>query len=176
MPPAKSSRTADDHRLDAGGPKEKSGGHLASVKLRRGASQIGAAQLREMVNSAPTSAPAHAAAEAAAPTLNWSALDRDALHAYRREYQLSTPTAFVSTYHQLVLSRAGSIGLCSPTMVRKRRDRRQSKEHLAMAVRKHFSDMGVQENDVIVRFIYKIRSDKAARAGGPNKQGPIAAK
>jgi hypothetical protein len=44
-------------------------------------------------------------------------------------------------------------------MVRRRQARRQSKDQLALAVRKHFNGMGVQENDVIVDFIYKIRHD-----------------
>lgn len=39
-----------------------------------------------------------------------------------------------------------------------------------MAVRKHFNGMGIQENDVIVDFIYKIRSEKVLKPDGPNKQ------
>jgi hypothetical protein len=45
-------------------------------------------------------------------------------------------------------------------MARKREKRRQSKEQLAMAVRKHFNSLGVQENDVIVDFIHAIRHNK----------------
>jgi hypothetical protein len=55
-------------------------------------------------------------------------------------------------------------------MKRKKSARRQSKESLAMAVRKHFNGLGVQENDVIVDFIYRVRSDNAAKATGPNAQ------
>lgn len=61
-------------------------------------------------------------------------------------------------------------------MVCKRSNRRQSKDQLALAVRKHFNGMGIQENDVIVDFIYKVRSEKAATARGPNKQGYLVAK
>lgn len=44
-------------------------------------------------------------------------------------------------------------------MVRRRQARRQSKNHLALAVRKHFNGVGIQENDVIVDFIHKIRHE-----------------
>ncbi|PHH87598.1 hypothetical protein CDD83_8651 [Cordyceps sp. RAO-2017] len=174
MAPAKSSRNAEDHRdgrADGGGAKDKSANQHTSTKMRRGASQTSASQLRD-VASAPTSAPVQGNGEAAAvPTLNWASFDRDTLHAYRREHQLNTLTSFSSTYHQWVLSHPGGIGLCSPTMIAKKQNRRQSKEHLAMAVRKHFNGLGVQENDVIVDFIYKIRSEKATTAARPNKQG-----
>ncbi|KJZ77899.1 hypothetical protein HIM_02536 [Hirsutella minnesotensis 3608] len=173
MAPSKSSRNADEHKVDGGAPKEKGTGHHAP-KMRRGASQMSASQFRDVAN-APTSAPAQNAAESAAPTINWSSFDRDALHAYRREHQLNTPTSFSSTYHEWVLSQPHGIGLYSPTMVSKRKSRRQGKDHLAMAVRKHFNGLGVQENDVIVDFIYKIRCEKAAKANGPNKQGFLVA-
>lgn len=39
-----------------------------------------------------------------------------------------------------------------------------------MAVRKHFNGRGIQENDIIVDLLYKVRSEKAAKAAGPNKQ------
>ncbi|PHH71643.1 hypothetical protein CDD82_6395 [Ophiocordyceps australis] len=56
---------------------------------------------------------------------------------------------------------------------RNARSARQSKEQLAMAVRKHFNAMGVQENDVIVDLIYKLRSDAAhSRQKGPKRQPP----
>lgn len=100
--------------------------------------------------------------------INWASFERDILHSYRREHQIATPTSFASTFHKSVMSRPGSIGQYSPTMIRKQQNRRQSKEGLAKAVRKHFNGLGVQENDVIVDFIYRIRSEKAAKGGGPN--------
>lgn len=54
-------------------------------------------------------------------------------------------------------------------MVRKKQARRQSKEHLALAVRKHFNGVGIQENDVIVDFISKIRNSKSVKLIGPSK-------
>ncbi|CAJ0549322.1 Ff.00g029350.m01.CDS01 [Fusarium sp. VM40] len=93
------------------------------------------------------------------PQLHWASFDRDVLHAYRREHRLNTPSSFSNPYCQWILSQPNGIGLHSPTMVRRRQARRQSKDQLALAVRKHFNGMGVQENDVIVDFIYKIRHD-----------------
>ena len=54
-------------------------------------------------------------------------------------------------------------------MVRKKRARRQNKDHLALAVRKHFNGVGIQENDVIVDFISKIRHSKTVKLIGPSK-------
>jgi hypothetical protein len=45
----------------------------------------------------------------------------------------------------------------SPTMARRKEERRQSKEQLANAVRKHFNSMGIAENEVVVDFLYKVR-------------------
>ena len=105
--------------------------------------------------------------------LHWASFDRDVLHAYRHEHRLNTPSSFSSPYCQWILSQPNSIGLHSPTMVRRRQARRQSKDQLALAVRKHFNGMGVQENDVIVDFIYKIRHDpnriSKPYAGGKTK-------
>ncbi|KAK2608956.1 hypothetical protein QQS21_002532 [Conoideocrella luteorostrata] len=175
MAPPKSSRVAgDDHKADStSSSKEKgSGGHLTSAKMRRGASQTSASQLREAA-AAPTSAPSQSATEPQAPTINWSLFEREALHSYRREHQLATPAAFVSKFHRTVMSNPGSIGQHSPTMQRKQQSRRQSKDGLAKAVRKHFNGIGIQENDVIVDFIYKVRSQKSSRGGGPNRQQGI---
>ncbi len=57
-----------------------------------------------------------------------------------------------------MLAQPGSIGLQSPTMARRKDLRRQSKEQLASAARKHFNGLGSQENDIIVDFLHKIRS------------------
>lgn len=45
----------------------------------------------------------------------------------------------------------------SPTMARRKEERRQSKEQLANSVRKHFNSMGIIENEVVVDFLYKVR-------------------
>ncbi len=75
----------------------------------------------------------------------------------------------MSTYHEYVLSEKAGIGLYSPTMVRKKKARRQNKDHLALAVRKHFNGVGIQENDVIVDFICKVRHSKSVKIIGPSK-------
>ncbi|PHH65857.1 hypothetical protein CDD81_1226 [Ophiocordyceps australis] len=195
MAPAKASRnTADDAHTGAAKDKNGSGGIAGnsgvgaaggisgaaasgatagggSSKMRRVASQTtnsAAQQAREVTASASA---------AAEPTLNWSGFDRDTLHTYSYRHQLNTPSSFVQTYHQLVLSQPHGIGLYSPTMARassaarNARSARQSKEQLAMAVRKHFNAMGVQENDVVVDLIYKLRSNAThSRQKGPKRQ------
>lgn len=55
-------------------------------------------------------------------------------------------------------------------MARKKHARRQSKDRLALAVRKHFNGMGVQENDVIVDFIYKLRTENSAKNIAPTRK------
>lgn len=56
-------------------------------------------------------------------------------------------------------------------MARRKQARRQTKEQLATTVRKHFNGVGIQENDVIVDFIYKVHSDKAEKASSSHKTG-----
>ncbi|KAJ6783434.1 hypothetical protein PWT90_01681 [Aphanocladium album] len=192
MPPKTSARGQDD-KPDGPAPKERPS--ATSAKMRRNASQTSSNQAREAPTSAPTSAPAPSLAEPAPPTLRpaalsdppasptpkltlclprahqipWASFERDALHAYRREHSLPSSTSYASTYHQYILSEKAGIGLYSPTMVRKRQARRQNKDHLALAVRKHFNGVGIQENDVIVDFICKIRHSKAVKLIGPSK-------
>jgi hypothetical protein len=78
------------------------------------------------------------------------------MHSYRYDYRLNTPAAFNKPYNQLVLSQS-AMGRMSPTMVRQKQQRRQSKDQLATAVRKHFNGMGVAETEVVVDFLYKVR-------------------
>lgn len=56
----------------------------------------------------------------------------------------------------MILSNPG-IGQYSPTMARARERRRVSREQLALAVRKHFNGLGIQEGEVVVDFLYKVR-------------------
>jgi hypothetical protein len=48
----------------------------------------------------------------------------------------------------------------------RRKKMRQNREQLAMAVRKHFNGLGIQENDVIVDLVYKVRSENASKLRG----------
>jgi histone deacetylase complex subunit SAP30 len=166
MPPAKN-RHHDDLKSEGTG-KEKNGGH-SSTKIRRVASQQGGSSLREVQNASTSAITQQPPAEAVAPSLQWSSFDRDVLHAYRRQYNLNTPTSFTCTFHQTVLTQASGIGIYSPTMLR-RKKARQNKERLTMAVRKHFNDLGIQENDVIVDFICKLKNDEATRPDLPKRQ------
>ena len=104
--------------------------------------------------------------------LQWPAFEREVLHAYRRVYRLNTPTAFSRDYHQWVLTQSGSIGLYSPTIARKKEFRRQTNDELTGSVRKHFNSLGVQENDVIVDFLHKIRNGRASKPSARKKTEP----
>lgn len=86
--------------------------------------------------------------------MEWPKIDPSILHEYRYAYRLNTPSAFSNPHNELVLSRG--IGKMSPTMARRKDRRRQSKEQLTHAVRKHFNGIGIQENEVVVDFLYKI--------------------
>lgn len=86
--------------------------------------------------------------------MEWAKIDSSILHEYRYAYRLNTPSAFSNPHNELVLSRG--IGKMSPTMVRRKERRRQSKEQLTHAVRKHFNGLGIQENEVVVDFLYKV--------------------
>lgn len=48
---------------------------------------------------------------------------------------------------------------------RKKEDRKQSKDQLANAVRKHFNSMGIVENEVVVDFLYKVRWQGESQPG-----------
>lgn len=54
----------------------------------------------------------------------------------------------------------------SPTMAKKKEQRRQTHEQLANTARKHFNNMGIVENEIVVDFLYKVRWQ--------GEKGPIA--
>ncbi|CAI6090035.1 unnamed protein product [Clonostachys chloroleuca] len=165
MAPAKSSRNHDDSKSETPNAKEKNGSNHSSTKMRRVTSQQGGSSHQKTVNATAPVIPELPPTEPIAPSLQWSGFDRDALHAYRREHQLNTPSSFTSTFHQTIFVRPGSIGIYSPTMARRKKIR-QNREQLAMAVRKHFNGLGIQENDVIVDLVYKVRSENASKLRG----------
>ena len=108
--------------------------------------------------------PYDAIADVCSQQLQWPAFERDVLHAYRRAYRLKTPTAFVSDHHEWAFTQPGSVGLYSPTIARRRDLRRQNKDQLTNVVRKHFNGLGVQENDVLVEFLHKVRSQGVTKS------------
>jgi hypothetical protein len=54
------------------------------------------------------------------------------------------------------------IGKYSPTMARPKTKRRAPKEQLAMAVRKNFNALAVNETEVIVDLLYKVKTQGMA--------------
>jgi histone deacetylase complex subunit SAP30 len=58
-------------------------------------------------------------------------------------------------------------------MARSKELRRQSKDSLAGVVRKHFNGLGVQENEIIVDFLHKIRSDGVAKSHKVRRYGNL---
>ena len=87
----------------------------------------------------------------------WNTAPLDLLNAYRVSHSLPSPAAFTSPLHQAILTNPG-IGRHSPTMARKKENRRISREQLALAVRKNFNAAAVNEIDVVVDLVYKVRN------------------
>jgi len=170
MPPAKARTNHEDAKLETSNSKDKNGHGTASQqpngKLRRVGSIVGS-QLRDVTNAAslPESAITSPAVpqEVSSPAIQWTSFDRKVLHAYRRVYRLNAPTTFANEYRRWVLSQPGSVGLRSPTMAKRKDLRRQSKEQLANAARKHFNGLGTQENDIVVEFLHKARSQGGSK-------------
>ncbi|EPQ65464.1 BgtA-20316 [Blumeria graminis f. sp. tritici] len=170
----------DESRSDAVSTKEKSSINNTSItssKCRRLAGPAIAGSSSQDTNEACYS-PQVTGSMNSEPgdqnPLQWSSFESPILHAYRYDYRLNTPAAFHKSYNQMTLSKS-SMGRMSPTMASKKCDRRQSKDQLAAAVKKHFKSMGIVENDVIVEFLYKVRhQDKSFRMRfSPNDQKEI---
>lgn len=64
------------------------------------------------------------------------------------------------------MTQSGSVGLYSPTVARKKEQRRQTRGQLTNTVRKHFNSQGVQENDVIVDFLHRVRKGRLSKLSG----------
>lgn len=163
MAPPRSKPQPDDSRSEASSTKERITTSTASAtngKGRRVTGNVaGGSSLRDVVTAGPSGTAAGTSTTAvaeAAPGLQWSTFDPAVLHGYRYDYHLNTPAAFNKPYNQIVLSRS-PIGHMSPTMARRKEQRRQGKEQLANTVRKHFNSMGIAENEVVVDFLYKVR-------------------
>ncbi|KAF2091872.1 hypothetical protein K490DRAFT_20846, partial [Saccharata proteae CBS 121410] len=88
--------------------------------------------------------------------ISWTSEELALLQDYRNTYRLDTPSAFKNPMGHAILGRG--IGKYSPTMARKRAERRVPKDQLAMAVRKNFNALAVSEADVIVDLLYKVHS------------------
>jgi histone deacetylase complex subunit SAP30 len=92
----------------------------------------------------------------------WAQEDLSLLQQYRAAHRMETPSAFNSIRNQFLLNNPG-IGRQSPTMARRKAKRKVPKEQLAMAVRKNFNDAAVNEIDVMVDLLYKVRNQGMSR-------------
>lgn len=90
------------------------------------------------------------------PQISWSTEQTQLLHAYRSAYGVEAPSAMKSALSTALLTIPG-IGQHSPTMARAKDKRRTGKEQLALAVRKHFNSLAVNETDVVVDFLYSVK-------------------
>lgn len=164
MPPPRSRPQPDDSRSEASSTKEKIGTSNSVVAINGKARRVVSAitvgsSLRDVVTVGPNGTTAGGSGSASSESstgIQWSTIDASILHGYRYDYRLNTPAAFNKTYNQFVLSNS-AIGRMSPTMARRKEQRRQGKDQLANAVRKHFNSMGIAENEVVVDFLYKVR-------------------
>lgn len=162
MAPPRSRPPPEDSRSEASSTKEKvtaSNSNALNGKNRRvPGSTTGGSSLRDVVTAGPsnTGASNTTGVDSNSPGLQWSEFDSSVLHGYRYDYRLNTPAAFNKPYNQLVLS-GSTIGRMSPTMARRKDQRRQSKEQLATTVRRHFNNLGIIESEVVVDFLYKVR-------------------
>ncbi|KAJ9149028.1 hypothetical protein NKR23_g4534 [Pleurostoma richardsiae] len=183
MPPKRAAH--DDSKSESASSKDKNGhghghgagSHHTNGKLRRVGSSTGS-NLKDVTNAAnlptPPAAPP-AAPKPVTPSIQWSTFDREFLHNYRRAYRLDTPTAYSNDYHAWILSKPGSFGLHSPTLTSKKEYRRQTKAQLASAVRKHFNGQGIQENDLIVDFLHKVRRDAVTKPSTTRRSDKVGA-
>ena len=89
--------------------------------------------------------------------MSWNTAPLELLNTYRVAHNILSPAAFTTPLRQAQLSNPG-IGRQSPTMARKKEKRRVSKEQLALAVRKNFNGAAVNEIDVVVDLVYKVRN------------------
>jgi histone deacetylase complex subunit SAP30 len=85
--------------------------------------------------------------------MGWDDIPITVLHNYRQAYRLPVPSAS-SSFRHIVLS--GGIGKKTPS--RARGGGRISRDALATAVRKNFNAQPIQENEVIVNFLYSVKN------------------
>lgn len=89
--------------------------------------------------------------------MQWNTMPRQFLETYRVAHSLPTSASFKSPLNQALLTNHG-IGRQSPSMARKKEQRRIAKDQLATTVRKHFNGAAVSETDVVVAVLYKARN------------------
>ncbi|TKA81651.1 hypothetical protein B0A49_00538 [Cryomyces minteri] len=176
MPPARARAAQEDSRSEGSSTREKQAAATNQSGAARGGRRNGASvlgigsSLKDVVSAQDAAAAAATTNNNAAiqqnggTAISWMSEDVSVLQRYRYAHRLDTPSAFASPWHQALLTNPG-IGGHSPTMARKRDKRRVGKEQLALAVRKNFNGSAVNENEVVVDLLYKVRAqDKSFRA------------
>ncbi|KAL7274460.1 hypothetical protein RUND412_002636 [Rhizina undulata] len=169
MPPARS-RAHDDSRSEASAGGERGGssrdkhGGVDKRRMNAAASTTAAALGSQEKGVGATNANgthAHEGIEG----MGWDDIDIKTLHKYRHAYRLNVPSAS-GGFNNIVLS--SGIGKKTPS----RAHMRISRETLATAVRKNFNAQPIQENDVIVNFLYSVKNqDKHFRLRFPPMLG-----
>lgn len=163
MPPSRARLGPEDTRSEASSTRERpvSASHPAAGTRDRRNGNVTAttgSSLKDVTAAMPGAGPTiigNGSAEGGGG-ISWSSLDPAILHSYRHAYRLSSAAAFSHPYNQIILTNSG-IGKHSPTMARPKDRRRVGKEQLALAVRKNFNGLGIQEGEVVVDFLYKVR-------------------
>ncbi|KAF2113301.1 hypothetical protein BDV96DRAFT_613735 [Lophiotrema nucula] len=157
MPPSKRTPAGED-TLNL---KEKLHNlHTSNARGRRNgtnAATNGSSNLKEVMSSTADNASTNSGQnEQNSSGISWSSQDTAVLQGYRRAYRLDTPSGFKNSLSHVILG--SGIGKYSPTMARPKAKRRVPKDQLALAVRKNFNALGVNETDVIVDMLYKARN------------------
>ncbi|CAK7229819.1 hypothetical protein SBRCBS47491_007378 [Sporothrix bragantina] len=167
---AGSSAAANNSSSAAGASTNGAGAHSSSHTTTNGkARRTAASTAAAAVPAAQPTPPAPAATQN--PTLQWTEFERGVLHGYTRAFNLDEAGAFSNEFARWILSQPGSVGLQSPTMLRRQDMRRQSKTRLANACRKHFNGQGGQENDIVVDFLHKVQTHEVVRQRRPRRMG-----
>ncbi|KAI5246692.1 hypothetical protein E4T42_06312 [Aureobasidium subglaciale] len=148
MPPKGSRVVHHDNDSRSDGSSSKTN-NIAKNKRPNGTSN-----LRDAKNVSDTTA---AQNTTSSNGFTWGQEDLSLLQQYRAAHRMDTPSAFNSIRNQFLLSNPG-IGRQSPTMARRKTKRKVPKEQLAMAVRKNFNDAAVNEIDVMVDLLYRVRN------------------
>ncbi|KAK7981777.1 hypothetical protein PG988_004015 [Apiospora saccharicola] len=180
MPPAKS-KTAnhDDSKSETPSVKERNGhgankdhGHQTNGKLRRVASSTGSTlrdATKPTINGHP---PVTTEVAATQPAATPAVCTKTSCTGLRSTAKSSTSTDANTISTRLPLSPTATADLSladresvftPPTMARKSEYRRQTKEDLAKVVRKHFNGQGIQENEIVVGFLHRVRNPAITR-------------
>ncbi|KAA8893784.1 hypothetical protein FN846DRAFT_977424 [Sphaerosporella brunnea] len=167
MPPARARNTDSDGSGPAPAASNK------NDKRRPAASHIPPPSLEKQASTGSVNANG-AHAHEGIEGMGWDDIPLSVLHNYRHAYRLPVPSAS-SSYRGIVLSAGigkrtpSAAGGSSPSSLRRRRlCARSSRDALATAVRKNFNAQPIQENEVIVNFLYTVKNqDKEFRLKFP---------